>query len=364
MSTKLGLVGLPNAGKSTLFNALTSGHAAAAPYPFTTTDSNVGIAKVEDPRLEALARLIKPGKVIPATLECVDIAGLVKDAHEGEGLGNQFLSHILRVDALLHVVRCFDDENVAHPMGEMNPVRDAEIVNTELLLKDLEWLQRRREKESKIAKGGDKEAIAQVGRLDRWIEAVGAGKPIRQLCLAPKERPSACGVDVLADKPVVYTANVGEGASEASDRAVRALAQLAQAQGSPLVTCAAKLEAELVELDPADRAEMMQEMDVKESALPQVVREGYAALGLITFFTTVSGILQAWTVPKGTGAAKAAGIIHTDFEKKFIKAEVISAETLLALGGETKARSEGKLRIEGRDYGVQDGDVITYRIAP
>lgn len=364
MSTKLGLVGLPNAGKSTLFNALTSGHAAAAPYPFTTTDPNVGVAKVEDSRLEALARLIKPNKVIPATLECVDIAGLVKGAHDGEGLGNQFLSHIFGVDALLHVVRCFKDEDVAHPMGGIDPVRDAEIVNTELLLKDLEWLQRRREKESKSAKGGDKKALDLVGRLDHWIEALNDGKPIRQLGLALKERPSDFGVDVLSDKPVVYVANMAEGASEASDRAVEALAQLAQEQACPLVSCAAKLEAELAELDPADRMEMMQEMGVKESALPRVVREGYAALGRITFFTTVSGILQAWTVSKGTSAASAAGIIHTDFEKKFIKAEVISAEILLALGGEAKARTDGKLRTEGREYRVQDGDVITYRIGP
>ncbi|MBI3020699.1 MAG: redox-regulated ATPase YchF [Candidatus Omnitrophica bacterium] len=364
MSTRLGLVGLPNAGKSTLFNALTAAHAAVAPYPFTTTDQHVGVAAVEDPRLRALSSCLSPQRVIPTTLECVDIAGLVKGAHEGEGLGNQFLSHILEVDALLHVVRCFEDAKISHPMGDVDPVRDVEIVNTELLLKDLEVVGRRKEKEQKSAKGQDKQAIRFLDHLERWRAALSSGTPIRKLPLEPEAQPSAHGVDLLSGKPVLYAANVGEGPPELQAARIEPLRALAAREGAELVVCCAKLEAELAELDPEDRAAMMRELGVVESALPQVIRRGYALLRLVTFFTTASKILQAWTVRHGTKAPQAAGTIHTDFEQKFIRAEVIPVEALVRCGSEANARAQGLLRVEGKEYVVQDGDVIHFRVGP
>ena len=359
MGTKLGLVGLPNAGKSSLFNALTAGHAAVAPYPFTTIDRNVGVAPVTDARLDALAALLAPEKIIPTSLEVVDIAGLVQGAHQGEGLGNQFLSHVFGVDALLHVVRCFEDGNVAHPMGGADPARDVEVVNTELLLKDLDVVQRRKEKEQKLAKGGDKKAAALLERLVDWEAALAAGQAIRSLALSPERHPKAWGVDLLSAKPVLYAASVGEGAGPS---AAEPLGTLAARDGARLVVVCAKLEAELMELLPADRAAMMQELGVAESLLPQVVREGYALLELITFFTTASKILQAWTVRRGTKAPQAAGTIHTDFERQFIRAEVIQAQRLLQCGSEANARAQGLLRLEGKEYVVQDGDVIHFRV--
>ena len=364
MATKLGIVGLPNAGKSTLFNALTVGHAAVAPYPFTTTDRNVGVAAVDDPRLSSLAQRLKPQRVIPTSLEFVDIAGLVKGAHKGEGLGNQFLSHVFGVDALLHVVRCFEDENVAHPMGQMDPPRDIEIINTELMLKDLEVLGRRKEREHKLAKGKDKPAMKLLEQLARWDEALAAGTPIRRAGLPADAQPRACGIDLLSAKPVLYAANVGEGDLGHEPSSVAALRTMAQAEGAGLVVFCAKLEAELIELDPADRAEMMRELGVTESALPQVVRRGYELLGLLTFFTTASNILQAWTIRRGTKAPQAAGTIHTDFEQKFIRAEVIQVDALVRCGSEANARTQGLLRVEGKEYVVQDGDVIHFRIGP
>ncbi len=362
ISTKLGLVGLPNAGKSTLFNALTSAHAAVAPYPFTTIDQNIGVAQVADPRLEALARCLSPEKIIPTSLEFVDIAGLVKGAHQGEGLGNQFLSHVLGVDALLHVVRCFEDDNVAHPMGHVDPLRDIEIINTELLLKDLEVVGRRKEKEHKLAKGGEKQALRLTGHLERWHEALAAGKPIRSLTLAPEDHPKAFGVDLLTAKPILYAANLGEEMLALPPVSLESLRVLASREGAELVFFCAKLEAELIELEPADRTAMMQELGLKESALPQVIRRGHALLRLITFFTTASKILQAWTVRQGTKAPQAAGTIHTDFERQFIRAEVISVDALLRCGSEANARSQGLLRVEGKEYVVQDGDVIHFRV--
>jgi hypothetical protein len=362
MGTTLGLVGLPNAGKSTLFNALTAGHAAVAPYPFTTTDRNVGVAAVEDARLAALAGCLHPGRVIPTSLEFVDIAGLVKGAAAGEGLGNQFLSHVFGVDALLHVVRGFADENVSHPMGAVDPLRDVEVVATELLLKDLEIVERRKDREAKAAKGGDKKAARLVEHLARWAKAVGAGTPIRALGLSPDEHPHAFGVDLLTAKPVLYAANVDEARLSQGPSAVAALQALAEREGAGLVVVCAKLEAELAELDPPDRAAMLQELHLTTSALPLVVRAGYGLLRLVTFFTTASQILQAWTVRQGTKAPQAAGVIHTDFERKFIRAEVIGAEDLVRLGGEAAARAQGLLRTEGKEYVVRDGDVIHFRV--
>ncbi len=362
MGTTLGIVGLPNAGKSTLFNALTAGHAAVAPYPFTTTDRNVGIAHVDDPRLAALAACLSPERVIPTSIEFVDIAGLVTGAHTGEGLGNQFLSYVFGVDALLHVVRCFEDEHVAHPMGQVDPLRDIEVITTELLLKDLEVLGRRKDKEQKLAKGGEQQAIRLVEHLDRWMDALSAGTPIRRLALVPEAHPRAFGVDLLSAKPVLYAANIAEATLASDGAAVEPLRALVERERAELVVFCAKLEAELAELEADDRAAMMQELGLKESALPQVVRRGYTLLRLITFFTTASKMLQAWTVSQGTKAPQAAGIIHTDFEQKFIRAEVIQAEELLRCGSEANARTQGRLRVEGKEYVVQDGDVIHFRI--
>lgn len=362
MATKLGIIGLPNAGKSTLFNALTAGHAAVAPYPFTTTDRNVGVAVVDDSRLAALAQLLKPQRVLPTSIEFVDIAGLVKGAHHGEGLGNQFLSHVFGVDALLHVVRCFSDDNVAHPMGNVDPQRDIEVINTELMLKDLEVLGRRREREQKLAKGGDKAAVKLLEALAPWDAALSAATPIRRLGLAAEAQPRAFGIDLLTAKPILYAANVGEADLGKVPASVASLKALSEAEGAQLVVFCAKLEAELAELEAADRAEMMRELGVAESALPQVIRRGYALLGLVTFFTTASNILQAWTVHDGTKAPQAAGTIHTDFEQKFIRAEVIQAEALLRCGSDANARAQGLLRVEGKDYVVRDGDVIHFRV--
>jgi len=362
MGTKLGLVGLPNAGKSTLFNALTAAHAAVAPYPFTTTDPNVGVAQVEDPRLVALAACLSPERVIPTSIEFVDIAGLVQGAHQGEGLGNQFLSHILGVDALLHVVRCFADDHVAHPMGAVDPVRDIEVVTTELLLKDVEIVERRAEKERKLAKGGDARAVQLMERLDAWSAALSAGKPIRSLGLPAEHHPSTFGIGLLTSKPVLYAANIGEGQGRDSPTLVEAVRALAATEAAEVVAFCAKLEAELTELEAADRAAMMRELGVADSALPQVIRRGYALLRLVTFFTTASKILQAWTVPQGTKAPQAAGTIHTDFERKFIRAEIIQADALVRCGSEANARAQGLLRLEGKEYAVQDGDVVHFKV--
>ena len=362
MGAKLGLVGLPNVGKSTLFNALTANHAAVAPYPFTTKEPNVGVAQVADPRLEALAKLLSPDRVVPTHVEFVDIAGLVKGAHQGEGLGNQFLSHIFGVDALLYVVRCFEAEDIAHPMGHVDPVRDVEVIDTELMLKDLEVLDRRKVKEQKLAKGGDKHAAALVERIERWAAALSGGTPLRRMPLTPEEHPKASGIDLLTEKPVLYAANVGEETLGSSSDGAAQLQALAQRENAQWIVMCAKLEAELMELEPADRATMMRELNLSESALPLVVQRGYALLRLITFFTTVSRILQAWTVPHGTRAPQAAGTIHTDFERKFIRAEVTPVDDLLRCGGEAAARSQGLLRLEGKEYVVRDGDVITFRV--
>ncbi len=362
MATTLGLVGLPNAGKSTLFNALTAGHAAVAPYPFTTTDRNIGVASVDDPRLAALAQCVAPERMVPATIEFVDIAGLVRGAHHGEGLGNQFLSQVLSVEALAHVVRGFDEPDVAHTLHTVDPVRDLEVITTELLLKDLDILERRRQKEQKAAKGGDQHAIALLTRLDQWTSAVAAGTPIRQLGLSADAQPRACGIDLLTAKPLMVVVNVSESDLTHPLPAVEQVQALAAREGSQVVVVCAKLESELAELELADREVMMRELSVAESALPKLVRAGYALLQLVTFYTTASKILQAWTVPQGFTAPQAAGTIHTDFAQQFIRAEVIQADVLIRCGGESQARSQGLLRLEGKAYVVQDGDVIHFKV--
>ncbi len=364
MGTKLGLVGLPNVGKSTLFNALTAAHAAVAPYPFTTIDPHVGVTSVADTRLDALAARLVPARVVPTTITFVDIAGLMKGAHKGEGLGNQFLSHLAGIDAILHVVRCFDDGHVAHPLGEVDPLRDVEVIMTELMLKDLEVIDRRKAQVQKLAKGGEKAAQHLLERLERWHAALAAGTPLRSLALAPEEHPSASGLDLLSATPMLYVANIAEPMRGTTVPAVERLRDLAEREGSKVLVLCAKLEAEVAELEPADRPALMQELGLEVSALPQVIQQGAALLNLLTFFTTASNILQAWTVARGTTAPRAAGIIHTDFERGFIRAEVIQVEALLRCGSEAIARAQGLLRIEGKEYVVQDGDVIHFRVAP
>jgi len=359
MGAKLGLIGLPNVGKSTLFNALTRGHAPVAPYPFTTTDKNVGVAQVPDPRLEQLAGIVPHDRLIPTSLECVDIAGLVQGAHKGEGLGNQFLSHIFAVDALLHVVRCFEDPNLPHVMNRIDPLHDVEVVKTELMLKDLEIIERRLEKDRKLAKGGDKHALTLVETLQRWKQVLEQGQPLRRL---PDDTIE--GLDLLSRKPVIYVANVDEPSLTTQPDSVARLSQMAAEEGATCVMVCAKLEAEVVELDPADQTVMRRELGLAEPVLPLIVRTGYQLLRLVTFFTTASRIIQAWTVRAGTTAPQAAGVIHTDFEQQFIRAEVISVDTLVGCGGESQARSQGLLRLEGKDDVVQDGDVIHFRIGP
>ena len=362
MGAKVGLIGLPNAGKSSLFNALARANAQVAPYPFTTIDQNVGVAAIDDPRLQRLAAVVPHDKIVPTSLDVVDIAGLVKGAHQGEGLGNQFLSHVLAVDALVQVVRCFSDADVPHPMGEVDPARDVEIVNTELLLKDLELVERRLEKERKLAKGGDKQAQSHVERLGVVKAALEQGTPVRRLGLDDVAHPRALSLELLSAKPVIYVANVDEAALREPTDAVKRLAEIATREKALLISLCVRLEAELVELEAADRAEMIRELGLEEAALPRIVREAYQALALLTFFTTASRMLQAWTVARGTHAPQAAGAIHTDFERNFIRAEVIPWETLVNCGGEAQARAKGVLRLEGKDYEVRDGDVIHFKV--
>ena len=362
MGFTCGILGLPNVGKSTLFNALTHAHAAVAPYPFTTIEPNVGTALVPDARLEAIARLVPHEKILPTHLEFVDIAGLVAGASTGAGLGNQFLSHVFAVDCLAHVVRLFGGEHVAHVSGSLDPLRDAGIVTTELLLKDLELLERWLLGQQKAARGGDKTAVAAVDAAARWKEALNQGRTIRQLKLPAERHPGAFGLTLLTAKPLFYVVNLDERQTEQAPPSLDALRAHAAQEGSTVVTAAIQLEAELVELEPAEQATMRQELGVHEPALGRIVQAGYQTLGLLSFFTTESRMVQAWTVRSGSTAPQAAGRIHTDFERGFIRAEVIHYDDFIACGGDAHARAKGVLHVEGKEYVVQDGDVVRFRV--
>jgi hypothetical protein len=351
-------------GKSTLFNAITAAGAEASNYPFCTIEPNVGVVPVPDARLDALARIYRPLKTVPTSIEFVDIAGLVRGASAGEGLGNQFLSHIRNVDAIAHIVRCFDDPDVVHVDGTVNPRRDIEVIETELILKDLETVDRRWSEALKRAKAGDRRSRAEADTLSRIREHLGGGRLARYLPLtSPDELALMLELHLLTRKPVMYVCNVGERDAVAGNVYVEAVRAVAAREEALVVTISAAVEAEVAELPPADREEFLRGLGMEESGLSKVIHEGYALLHLITFFTAGPKEVRAWTVPSGTRAPQAAGAIHTDFEKGFIRAEVIRCADLDACGSEVAVRERGLMRVEGRDYVVQDGDVLYVRFA-
>jgi hypothetical protein len=357
-----GIVGLPNVGKTTLFNALTRGNAPAENYPFCTVGPNSGVVAVPDERLYRVAAIVSPEKTTPTTLQFVDIAGLVKGASQGEGLGNQFLSHIQEVDAIAHVIRCFTDDNVSHTYESIDPIRDVEVVETELLIRDLETAQKRLQKQEKVAVGGDKAAREEVAVLQVVEPALSAGRSVLSLGLSPEQLACVSATPFLTGKPVFYVANISDGqVGSADDPALRALRELAQSRSVPIVEISVQTESELDELEPDERQAYMAELGLSEPGLARFVKAGYQLLGLVTFFTTVGTEVRAWTVPAGTPAVKAAGKIHTDMERGFIRAEVVPSKDLISLGCEQAVREKGLLRQEGKDYLVQDGDVIRFR---
>ena len=362
MGFKCGIVGLPNVGKSTLFNALTQTAAAeAANYPFCTIEPNVGEVPVPDPRLEKLAGIAKSAQVIPTRLTFVDIAGLVRGASKGEGLGNQFLAHIREVDAIAYVLRCFEDDDITHVEGRIDPAADADTVETELMLADLESLERRRANLEKRAKGNDKEAKAQIIIIDKALELLRDGRPARMAEVPAEEEAMWRGLQLLTAKPVLYVCNVDEASAATGNAYSRAVEARAAEEGAASVVISAKIEAELASLDEEERAEYLADLGLEEPGLNRLIRAGYDLLHLLTYFTVGPKEARAWTITEGTKAPKAAGVIHTDFEKGFIRAETISYDDYVTLGGETPAKEAGKMRLEGKEYIVKDGDVMHFR---
>lgn len=359
MSLKCGIVGLPNVGKSTLFNALTQSGIEAANYPFCTIEPNVGIVEVPDARMDELAKIVNPQKMQPAIVEFVDIAGLVAGASKGEGLGNQFLANIRETDAIVNVVRCFDDDNIVHVAGRVDPIADIETIGTELALADLASVEKAIVRESKRAKSGDKDAQKLVALLESLLPHLNEGKPLRSLGLDEDSLYLLRTLQLLTVKPAMYVANVAEDGFENNPHLDR-LRELAEKEGAPVVAVCAAMESEIAELEDEEKQEFLAEMGLEEPGLNRLIRAGYDLLGLQTYFTAGVKEVRAWTIKKGDTAPRAAAAIHTDFERGFIRAQVIAYDDFVALGGEAKAKEAGKMRAEGKDYIVKDGDVIHF----
>ena len=362
---RLGIVGLPNVGKSTLFNALTSAKALVANYPFATIEPNTGIVQVPDSRLDALAEIVTPERTVPAVVEFVDIAGLVKGASEGEGLGNQFLANIREVDAIVQVVRCFEDPDIQHVMGSVDPVRDREVINIELGLADLASVEKRLDKTARTAKSGDPQARVEQRLLEAVRDALAAGRPARVVVPTADEATAFRGFNLLTAKPVLYAANVNEEEVASGNALVTALAGALAAdhETAEVVTFSAKVEAELAELAPEDRAEFLAALGLSESGLDRLAHAAYHLLGLQSYFTAGEPEVRAWTIHRGDKAPAAAGVIHSDFEKGFIRAETVAYDDFVRVGGWKGAREQGLARAEGKEYVVQDGDVMLFRFS-
>ncbi|WP_018750057.1 redox-regulated ATPase YchF [Paenibacillus sanguinis] len=363
MALKAGIVGLPNVGKSTLFNAITQAGAESANYPFCTIDPNVGVVEVPDERLDKLTELVTPNRTVPTAFEFVDIAGLVRGASKGEGLGNKFLAHIREVDAIVHVVRCFEDENITHVDGQIDPISDIQTINLELILADVESVEKRIERSRKNMKGGNKQYAQEVEVLERIKDALYNDQPARSVELTEDEKQIVRDLHLLTLKPILYAANVSEeGVTDTDNNPyVQKVKEFAAAEGAEVVPISAKVEAEIAELEGEDKAMFLEELGLSASGLDRLIQAAYRLLGLYTYFTAGVQEVRAWTIRKGTKAPGAAGVIHSDFERGFIRAEVVSYEDLAAAGSMNAARERGQLRLEGKEYVVQDGDVMHFR---